>query len=478
MIKDSVEYFLEKFEKVEAERDLKNRSRRIGSELKFPVVLPDGRAAGIEQTNALWEFLFSKGWEPLVDPLTKEAVGATLQGEMNEHRASCETGFCKVEFSLAHTDNLISLHRSIQEIENLIAEFSDMSGAIFLGYGIQPVTLPGKHLLMKKGRNLFWDRLFGGNEHIRPEDGTDVHLFTLSASNQAHIDVTMDECVDAINVFNGLAGPQIAMTANSNIWKGKVDPEYKCVGEMFWDWWLKDNHHTRYGVPERRFRDLEDYFYSILDFSPVYVKRDGIPVGLPNCRTFSDFYSCRPGDIKCEAGLSNKRRCGLTADGLETEVSSERHDLEQHFTFFWHNARLSRYFTLENRINDQQPPGEFLTVPALTLGIMENLGDASSLVNEYPWDVLRELRPEAARRGLKAEAGGIRVSDISEKIVAIAGDGLKKRGLGEEVFLEPLKERLAEGYCPADVAARILQTEGTEGFVRKFKTGNKTSPSI
>jgi gamma-glutamylcysteine synthetase len=464
MIEDAVGHFLARFEEVEEKRKLKSRSRRIGSELKFPLVTPDGRAADSSKTRALWEFLARRGWRPLEDPHSKAVIGATSQGEMNEHRASCETGFCKVEFSLAHTDGLFSLSRDIETLGGLLGEFSEEHEVAFLGFGLQPVTPPGKHLLMSsKSRNLFWDRLFGGNNHIPPEDGTDVHLFTINASNQVHIDVTVNEAVDAINVFNGLAGAQIALTANSNIWRGKVDGDYKCLGEIFWDWWLKEGHAGRYGVPGRKYHDLDDYFHCILGFPPVYVRRDGVPVGLPHCPTFSDFYSCDYTGTRCGRP---ERVCGLSADGMDTEVYREPYDLDQHFTFFWHNARLSRYYTLENRVNDQQPPAEMMVVPAFTLGIMEALGDAVELIDGYQWELLKESRVEAARKGLDA---GPEVLELSRSALEIAEAGLRKRGAGEEVFLEPLKERLKRRSCPADRAAEVFRAGGPEALVEALR---------
>ena len=462
-------HFLRRFEEIESQRDLRNRKRRIGSELKFPLVKMDGQAAESDKTTALWKFLIGKGWEPLKDSYSGEIVGATRQGEMNEDRAACETGFCKVEFSLAHTDTLNRLHDSVKEIRTLMAEFGEEHGVAFLGFGIHPVTPPGKHLLMKKSRNLFWDRLFGGNNHIAPDDGTDVHLFTISASNQVHIDVTMEEAVDAVNVFNGIAGPQIAMTANSNIWKGRISSGYKCLGEMFWDWWLKNHNKGRYGVPDRKFNSLEDYFMAVLDFPPVYVRRKGMPVGLPHCSAFSDFYTCTDDLTRCERGDSLSGQCGLTPEGNAMAINKHVEDLDQHFTFFWHNARLSRYYTLENRINDQQPPEDIMSVPALTLGIMENLGEAVRLINEYPWDMLQEARIEAARSGPGATVRGTPVIDISRELVRIAENGLERRGLDEEIYLAPLRIRLEEKICPADRAAEIFTKEGPEGLVKRMR---------
>lgn len=466
-IDKAIGHFLEKFERVQEKRGLGARRRRIGSELKFPLVDMNGESVDAGQTSKLWNFLAKKGWTPQEDPHTGEIIGVERKGDMNEDLASCETGFSKVEFSLAHTDNLFALKDTVEELKQDIQEFSTEHGVAFLGLGLHPVTPPGEHLLMKKkSRNLFWDRLFGGNDHISPDEGTDVHLFTINASNQVHIDVTMEEAAEAVNVFTGLAGAQVAMTANSNIWKGDVDGGHKCLAEMFWDWWLKNRHSNRYGVPETRFKDLSEYFVHVLEFPPVYVRREGVPVGLPYCPSFSAFYACSVGGKDC--GRST-RPCGLSADGAPVDVSFEEADLDTHFTFFWHSARLSRYYTLENRINDQQPPSDVLAVPALTLGIMENLDEAASLIGDYSWDFLKETRQEAAKAGLKAEVDGVPVRELSGQAVEIAEKGLKERGLGEEAFLDPLKERVEEGVCPADRAAETFEQDGIRGIIEQAR---------
>ncbi|MGA1871351.1 MAG: glutamate-cysteine ligase family protein [bacterium] len=469
ILQEATEYFIDKFKRVESQRGLHGMRRRVGSELKFPMVNLDGSAVDCALPEALWDFLGTKDWSPVFDSCVGKVTGAEKKGEMNEHRASCETGFCKVEFSLAHMANLHNIHESIQELKSVIHEFSEHFRVAFLGFGLQPLTPPGKHLLMKKSRNIFWDRIFGGHTHIPEHQGTDVHLFTVSASNQVHIDVQVEEAVDAINVFNAFAGPQLALTANSNIWKGYIHPRYKCLGEIFWDWWLKGTHKARYGVPEKKFSSLEEYFLSILKFSPVFVKREDKPVGLPYCPSFLDFYSCTDDALQCASGCMRRRRCGLLADQTEVKVTKKIHDLDQHFTFFWHNARLSRYYTLENRINDQQPPEEMMTIPALTLGIMENLEDAVRLMNEYPWEVWRKLRIQAACDGLDAQLEKIRVHDLSTHIVKIAEKGLRKRALGEEIFLAPLYTRLENRQCPADIAAYVFSTQGYEMFVERYK---------
>ena len=133
-------HFVSKFDRTIAARH--SSERRIGAELKFPLVNRDGRAASLEKTCALWDHLEALGWEPIVDGLAGRVVGAKKPGPQNPTIASCETGFCKPEFSLAHVPDLFALQDSIQELRGELEAFCDKEEVCFLGYGIQPRTPP------------------------------------------------------------------------------------------------------------------------------------------------------------------------------------------------------------------------------------------------------------------------------------------------------------------------------------------------
>ncbi|MGA1825802.1 MAG: glutamate-cysteine ligase family protein [bacterium] len=468
MIEHPVNYLINKFKDIEIKRDCINKGRRIGSKLAFPLVLPDGRAGDTIKNGALWDFLCEKGWKKVIDPISGETISVRCQGEKNDHVVSCKLSFCRIEFSLAHTDNLFNLSCIIEKMQELIREFEEKFHVSFLGFGLQPITPPSQSLLLKNKKDSIRYRIFGKDSHVYSPKGPKHHLFAINASNQVHVDVTMDEAISAINVFNGLAGFQVALTANSNIWQGRIDREFKSLAEVFGDFVLQDKRPLRYGVPERKFRDLEDYFLFLLSFPPGYIERDGILIRLPHCPSFLDYCLCNALYMQCMKGRLTQGCCGITESGEDIKVKMQTKDLYQHFSFFWPSARLSRYYTLENRINDQQPPGEMMTIPALTLGIIENLNEAERFIDEYPWPLLGVLRIKAARFGLEAKLQGVPIWHLCKRMVDIAEDGLKKRGLGEELFLIPLKERIEKVFCPADKAAQLYRKRGIQGFLKEF----------
>lgn len=443
-------YFHNRFQNALAERG--HAERRMGSELKFPLVNQDGSAVNLRKVEALWDYLQNCGWSPVIDEMTGTVVGAKRPGEQNDTVASCETGYCKIEFSLAHVAHLFDLKKSIRELLDHLSHFSKTNQVYFLGYGIQPVTPPGKHLQVKKSRTSVWDKVFGANRHIPKEDGDDFHLFTLNAASHVHVGVSPKEAIPAVNVLNGFAGAQIALTANSNIWKGRPDPDYKCVSEKLWDWWMPDNGRT--GIPTRAFQDMRDYTRTITAFSPVFVMRSGEPIVLKNYQSFEEYFS-------------HSNPTGLDRKGQTIALTPEHADFDLHCTCYWYNARISRYFTVENRVNDQQPPDDIITIPALTLGLVSNLPEAWKEIASYPWELLRKTREVACREGLQGRVDSLQLTDLVRKMLELAHQGLTGRGLGEEQFLTPLFERVEKKKSPADEAAELFERGGIQALVDK-----------
>jgi len=421
----------------------------VALELKFPVVdRSTGEAASREVLQGLWRHLGTQGWQPLQDEHTGRTVGAsrTLGGRTDV--LSSATGYCVIELSTAPEATIGALDRRVRAALEPVVRHCGEHGAQLLGHGIHPVTAPSPDLLTAKQRNVFWDDVFEGCD-----PSAQVHLFTVTAASQAHVDVGWEEAGDALAVFNGLAPAQIALTANSAVWDNRVDEQFRNVHESFWDRWSPDE--DRVGMPAENPASLEVWLDSLLQLRPVYVERDGGPILISSCDSFAEFCGC-------------ESVIGRTADGQPATVQAKQEDLDLHMTFCWHNARISRYCTLENRVNCQQPPESLMAVGALTLGLAERLGQARSLVGRYDWRDLRRGRVDAMRHGLEACVADRPISDLCQAMLEIATEGLQARGHGEEAYLAPLWQRLRRRRSPADQAIACFQQDGIGGLLKRF----------
>ena len=431
----------------------KSASRqRIGAELKFPLVKQDnGCAVTLETINALWEYLGDRDWKPVIDPLNHQVVGASKPGEYNDTVASCETGFCKVEFSLAHVGDLHALNQQIDALLTELLPFANEHQVSFLGYGIHPVSPPSAELIFGKQRTLAWDILFPEGEIINDKPRPGFHLFTVNSSSHVHLSVSSaEEAVGATNIFNGFAGAQIALMANSSVWQGQIDPEYQCVAEKFWDWWMPDE--ARVGLPSKSFTDIKDYGDAIANLRPLYVQRNETPILINHYPTFANYYDCSPA-------------IGKYLSREEVVVYPESKDIKLHNSFYWFTARISRYFTVENRLWDQQPPGNLACPAALSLGLLTALPEAQEELSQFQWSTLKLMRETAMREGLDGQVEGIGLADVARRMLELAVLGLERRGLGEEVYLEPLQRRLASKQNPAIQANNIFNQGGIKALI-------------
>ena len=443
--------FVDGFRMAVASREYSER--RIGAELKFPLVTPDGGAVTLETVQALWRYLVANGWDVIEDPVTGQIAGAKIAGPHNETVAACETGYCKTEFSLAHVANLFELTESINALRKELAPFAAERDVRFLGYGIQPLTPPSQDLLFKKARSCFWEQALPSNQHIPPEKGDDVHLFTVNAGSHVHVSISPEDATRAVNVLTGFAGPQIALTAHSPIWQGQRDDRYLCVNEKLWDWW--EPAEGRVGVPARPFKDLEDYVRTIEDLAPIYVKRSGQPILLPEFAAFRDYYS-------------SDKATGQSLQGEIVPLVPKPDDIRVHNSCYWYTARISQYFTVENRVFDQQPPDELESAAALTLGLVSAASAAWEELSRYSWNSLRQAREVACRDGLEGSTDEFTMVELAGRMLQIADDGLSQRRLGEEKYLEPLRENLRRRSCPAVRARSIFDESGISGIVAQL----------
>lgn len=443
--------FMDGFRSAVASREFDGR--RIGAELKFPLVNRDGTAAPLEKLQALWGYLAKHGWEAIRDPVTGQVAGAKQAGTYNDTLASCETGYCKTEFSLAHVGNLFELTESIDALRRQLASFTDEHDVCLLGYGIQPVTPPSKDLLFKKARSCFWDQALPSNRRIPREQGDDSHLFTVNAGSHVHVSIEPDEAAKAVNVLTGFAGPQIALTAHSPIWQGRRDEEYLCVNEKLWDWWKAAE--GRCGVPLKPFGDLKEYVGTIESLAPIFVMREGQPILLPDFDAFGTYFN-------------STEATGKSLQGDVVSLVPKLEDLKLHNSCYWYTARVSQYFTVENRVFDQQPPDRLELPSALTLGLISAVDAAWEELSQYSWGALREARESACRVGLDGITDEFAIDELAGRMLEIAIGGLRQRRLGEEKYLEPLKKSLQQHTCPACEAVAIFEKSGVAGLVQQL----------
>lgn len=439
----------------EEQYPLKITRRLTGLESEFPLVKPDGTAVDYSIVKDLFQFLSKKGFKISKDTGTGEPVeakgkkGTRFSGDV----VSTDVGYATIELAMAPEADLSRIERRFNRLLKLVVGFLKENDSLMLGYGIQPVTPPQKSLLAPKGRYIFFEQ-DSLNTFVKTKDGVDLHVFAVTAANQVHVEVSRDEALRVFKVLNELAGLQMALSANSPVWGGKADRICKAARELFWEMgWSNRVEQTGIPKPMDSFACYVDHLGS---FRPLMVKRGKQFIKIIGRRTFMDF-------------MLNEKSRGETVQGKKVWLRPKVDDLFFHSGFAWHCARLSPgYGTVEARVFCQQPPGETMVVPALVLGLVENLEEAEKLADELPWNAWRHVRSRGARKALEAKVMGRSIIPLVRKMLDISRRGLMRRGLGEERYLETLYRRLKDRRSPADNVRVIFKSAGIKGLLREY----------
>jgi len=453
------------------------KQRTIGLEYEFcAIYLENGRAINRDTIKSIWrdwskqphvELYFDKG--------TQQPVG--INYTMEDGRSfviNTDGGVCLVEFSSLPFATLLECK---QNLEKLVHEFLQVAapyGVGLLSHAVQPKT-PWAYPDLKTEKT--WYRSFG----IMPYFQMWHSQFHTIAAHQVCIGISYDEIVDNINTMCALGGVTIALFANSSVFEHEIG-EYHEEREYRWERMVKgygDTVKRIQGIPEKpftSFRDYLEYNWSIL-----------LPAGFRG----KDLFNFKNPKTIVEYLRGGEQSAWNLTTSEPLSVVPDITDVNMFNMYLWIQARPKLYFKdsvtlkqvleaydtndidtlakdnianlyVENRNIAAQPWEDIMTAPAYCLGLLENIQKAKELVATKEWSYWVELRQKTTKSSMEVPE----VIPFVEQVLEIAKEGLQKRGLGEEEYLEPLFKRLEKRESPAMKAIKDYNESGLESFIK------------
>jgi gamma-glutamylcysteine synthetase len=394
------------------------RPRLVGREAELPLVDASGRAG---DSTPLWQALL----DATRGAPTHDASGPLIGVELPRWFCLAEVGRGTIELGVGPRRSLPGLERDLRPALATVGALVAGLGCRLLGHGIQPRTPFGPHLLTPKARY----------EALARETGLGWLRWTVTASDQLHVDVGRDDLARAMNVVNGCSGALIALCANSGVYGGRAGAasgrevlSARVSGEPF-----------RNGAVPRRFADAEDYVRWTIGFRALV---------LPD-------------------GRGGFEHPGVTYADRLAERGPDLDEWLYHEHYLWPSARpRARLSTLEIRPGCQQPGASFAAA-ALSLGLVEANEELDAYLEErFPgaagWRRLLAYRRRAVQAGLGAAEPA---PGFLATVVDLAGAALARRGLGEEPMLDGIRARLVRRRGPADDAWDVLRRDGMPALI-------------
>jgi glutamate--cysteine ligase len=378
-----------------------------------PWAAPPYEPAGI---RAMLEGIEALGWAEITDQ--GNLIGLKRGGAS----VSLEPGG-QFELSGAPLENL---HETKAELDRHFSDVRAVGEKLGLGFaplGFHPLARREDMPFMPKSRYKIMRRYMP----LVGTLGLDMMLRTCTV--QVNLDFS-DESDMRRKLRVGLLLQPVAtaLFANSPFTEGKPNGFLSARANVW-----TDTDPDRTGIPAVMLEEnfgFERYVEWLLDVPMYFVARRGELIDVAG-ETFRAYLA---GKVPALAGRTP--RIGDFAD---------------HVTTVFPEVRLKRF--LEMRGADAGSPAMMLAQSAFWVGLLYDeaaLEAALKLVARYPATSFVDLRASVPRLGLNAPFATGTLRDVARDALAIAHDGLRARGLGEEIFLTKLDDIVAGAPTQAE----------------------------
>ena len=388
------------------------KDKNVGLEYeRLPVFAENFKACGYE--SGICSFLRTYAREENWDYITDDY---NIIGLKQEHDTITLEPGCQIELSVKPEKTIFDLKNKIDNLDKTMKPILSKFGITLLEYGVSPLsTNKNINLIPKRRYEIMAKYLWGILSDVMMRE---------TAGVQCCIDFESEE--DAMRKFkiaNKLSPFMTAMFANSPI-RGGVDTGYKSFRAL--SWLNTDNERCGFvGQIDENF-SFEEYVDYVLETPMIFINRNGLPQEINGKMNFKEYMD---------------------------KEDAQLEDFELHANLYFPEVRLRNFIEIRN--HDCVGKGLQYSVPAIYKGILYDkiaMDEIEELLSPFEYCDYSELRYNVPKSALNTNIGKYFVKDIAKEILNIAEKSLISTG--EESFLEPIKEYVLQGICPADVILR------------------------
>ena len=254
--------------------------------------------------------------------------------------------------------------------------------------------------------------------HSYPEYGAFI------CGNQIQLDVSKENFISVINVFNQIEAAKAYLFANSEFpdssWNTKI------ARDIFWEQSMHGILQENAGVNLKDFQN-EDEFFSYLSKSAVFTAKRGD----------QDYYFF---PIPAIDYLSHEKIKAYNLSGETVELTPKQEDFENHRSYQYQD--LTTRGTVEFRSVCAQPFDRTFISAAFHLGILANLENVQKYLQETDFFKkegrnYKQLRQKFSKKEISRSAA-THVRNFANDLIQLAIVGLVARNNGEEFYLKNL----------------------------------------
>lgn len=381
---------------------------------RLPIVSATSKACDYSSEFGICNFLRNFAREENWDYITDDY---NIIGLKQEHDTITLEPGCQLELSIKPENNIFDLKNKIDKIDAFMKPILDKFGINLLGYGVSPLsTNKNIRLIPKKRYEIMAKYLWGILSDVMMRE---------TAGVQCCIDFSSEEdAMEKYRIANKLSPFMTAMFANSPI-RGGVDTGYKSFRAL--SWLNTDNDRCGFVGRIEDNVSFDDYVDYLLETPMIFINRGDSVIHLNGKMTFSEF-------------MQNE------------DYDAEIEDFELHANLYFPEVRLRNFIEIRN--HDCVGKDLQYSIPAIYKGILYNktaMNEINDLFKDFEYKDFAEARYNVPKTAMNTKIGKYFIKDYAKEILYIAEKSLIEMNTKEEKFLEPIKELVEQGICPADI---------------------------
>ena len=391
---------------------MNKKTGTVGVELEFPVLNTKKQPVDKAVALGLLDMFLQNGFK--TEDRDTDGYPAFITNSDGDC-ISFDNSYNNIEFSMNYGDNLNIIKERFCTYFKKAQSFFKQQGYIITGMGTNPYK---KYIDQNHVSYPVYNMV---DEYFHRFQNNDTHQFpdfpAYLSSVQTHLDINAEDLPKTATLFAKIDFLRGLLFSNSPDFDfGKT----LCYRDFLWA-------KSAFGLCKTNTGAVDEKYQTLEDISESFYKRH-----MFNCIRDGKYQSFYPVKI------------------TEYFIDNPPEDIEQFLSF--RHIEITCRGTLEIRSDCTQPLYDAFAPPAFNLGIAHNIDKAIAVTADFFGS---KVLTNSYLRKCVSEGYGInefskeQLSEYATKMVAIAREGLIKRGLGEEELFKYLYKRAKDLQCPA-----------------------------
>ena len=376
-----------------------------------------------------------------------------LKNPKNDDISCYDCSYNNIEFAMGREKDFFTINDRFVEYYSFVKESFEQYNHTLTGMGINPYRIYNKHSPIPSERYLM---LYHHLKSVENYGDVPMHFHRypeygmFSSASQVQLDVHRDDLVKTINVFSKIEPIKALLFSNSVL----IDENkhLACFRDALWEYSTHGVNPHNIGMYDVDFKDLNDLQAYLESLNIYCVMRDG---------AYINFTSMNLLDYFARDYVRGEIYCG--GKYREIDIKPCISDIKYLRAFKFIN--LTFRGTVEFRSVCTQPIRDSMSVAAFHLGLKDRLDELDKLITDddviyHKGYTAGELRKLLIQDEIPAFLDKEGLCSLTRDIVDLASEGLSQRGMGEEIFLNPLYERIKNHTNPGKDLINLMNNGG------------------